>query len=221
MNMSTHTVAIRITIVCATLPAVLALAGCGTSTSTARGVPAPIMNSALVTQAHNQADITFVEDMIPHNLQAVAMSKLVPDHGGDAQVKSSAALIQAGQQTAIDQMNGFMQAWNSSSPPPGGPPATSLNPAGTGGTAPRPMPAMMSPETMLELSRATGPTFDKMFLRMMSTHHVAAIVMSKTEVSDGLNPGAKALAQRIIDTEQSEIIEMRAMGRRLDHTGGW
>ena len=75
---------------------------------------------------------------------------------------------------------------------------------------------------MTQLGSTTGPAFDKMFLRMMTAHHLAAIAMSQTEASDGLNPDAKTLAQRMVGAQQSEIIEMRAMGRRLDHgSGGW
>jgi uncharacterized protein (DUF305 family) len=219
--MSTHTVVTRITGAFATLTAVLALAGWGISTRSTYGIPAAIGNSALVTQAHNQADITFVQNMIPHQVQTVEMSKLAPDHASDAQVKSVASTIQAAQQAELDQMNGFLQVWNTPPPLSAEAPAGAPNPDDMGLTDHDTMPPMMAPETVTQLSSVTGPTFDKMFLRTMTAHHMGAIAMATTELRNGQNPDAKVLAQRIIDVRRSEIIEMRAMGRRIDHGGGW
>lgn len=221
MGMSAHSIAVRINIVCVALPAAVALAGCGATDSSASGVPAPILNSAVVTQVHNQADITFVEDMLSHNSQVIAMLKLVPDHSEDLQVKGLADRIQTSQQTAVDQMNNFMQAWNSSPSPSGGSPGAVLNPGTAGGTAAPPMPAMMPPTMTDELNSAAGPAFDKPFLRIMNSYHAAAILRSEAEVRDGVNADVKALAQRIIETQQGEIVEMRSLERRIDHGGQW
>jgi uncharacterized protein (DUF305 family) len=74
---------------------------------------------------------------------------------------------------------------------------------------------------MTQLNSASGPTFDKMFLQMMIAHHRGAIAIAQTELRAGKNLDAQALAQRIIAAEQSEIIQMRAMGRRIDYDGEW
>jgi hypothetical protein len=65
--MTTYTVATRI----ATGPVALALsavlAGCASSTSPTSSAPPTISSStAPAAQAHNQADVTFATDMIPH-----------------------------------------------------------------------------------------------------------------------------------------------------------
>ena len=221
--MSTHTVATRIAGACATLTAVLALVGCGISTRSPYGIPAVIGNSALVAQTRNQADITFVQNMLAHHVHTVEMSQLAPDRAGDAQVKSTASTIQAGQQPEIDQLNSFLQVWSIPSPPAVGPPPTAANPDATGlGLRDHDtMPTMMSPETMTQLASASGPTFDTMFLQSMTAHYRDSIAMATTELRDGQNFDAKVLAQRIIDVEQGEIVEMRAIGRRIDHGGEW
>ena len=219
--MSTHSVAIRIVGAGATLTAVLALVECGMSSRSPYGVPAVIGDSALVTQAHDQADVTFVQNMIAHHVRTVEMSQLAPEHGGDGQVKSMASRIQAGQQAEIDQMNGFLQVWNTPPPQAVGAQPPAANPDDTGLRGHDTMPTMMSPETMTQLASGTGSAFDKMFLQAMTAHYLDSIAMATTELRDGQNPDATVLAHHIIDVEQGEMIEMRAIGRRIDHGGQW
>ena len=66
----------------------------------------------------------------------------------------------------------------------------------------------MTPEQMQQLQGASGPAFDRMFLEMMIEHHRGAVEMAQTELQDGADPEALALAQKIIDTQQAEITEM-------------
>lgn len=73
------------------------------------------------------------------------------------------------------------------------------------------MPGMMSGDQMQRFGQATGDAFDRMFLQMMITHHQGAVAMANTELSAGRNPGARQLAQRIIDAQQREITEMQAL----------
>ena len=46
---------------------------------------------------------------------------------------------------------------------------------------------------------------------MMIGHHTGAVQMAQTELAAGQNPEAKALAQTIIDAQQSEITEMQGL----------
>ncbi len=125
------------------------------------------------------------------------MSEMATQRAGSPQVKDLAERIQAAQQPEIDQMTGFLRAWNAPVPdansPMGG--MGQMDHAAGGG-----MPGMMS-----------GDAFDRMFLQMMSTHHQGAVTMAETELKDGQNPEARKLAQRIIDDQQREITEMQSL----------
>lgn len=46
---------------------------------------------------------------------------------------------------------------------------------------------------------------------MMIDHHEGAVTMARTELDAGVDPRARELAQRIVDTQQAEIAEMRAL----------
>jgi len=173
------------------------LAGCGnnTTTSPATTPPPPAASSAPAAgQQHNQADVVFLQNMIPHHTHAIRMSQVARNQATSPQVKDLAARIEAAQDPQIQQMRELLTAWGAPAPiGPGGP-------GPMGGRGPGPMPGMM-----------TGVAFDQMFLQMMIVHHQGAIDMSQTELTHGSNPAARELAQRIITTQQAEINEMQTM----------
>ena len=70
------------------------------------------------------------------------------------------------------------------------------------------MEGMMSDGEMQALSDAQGGEAAKLFLTQMIEHHRGAITMAQTEVADGQNAQAKAMAQNIITTQQQEITTM-------------
>lgn len=89
--------------------AVLALSACGSSAapgeSTATTPAAPA--SSAPSPVHNAADVTFVQGMIPHHFQAVAMAKQATGQAGSEQVKQLAARIEQAQGPEIAQMRGY------------------------------------------------------------------------------------------------------------------
>jgi uncharacterized protein (DUF305 family) len=221
--MTTRTVATRIAAITAALTVSAVLAGCGTNTSpTGSAPPATSSGTAAVAQAHNQADITFAQAMIPHHAQAVSMSKLAAQQASSPQVKDLAARIEAAQQPEIDQMSGFLRAWNAPVPDTNDSSMGAMSGMNHGDTSQHNMPGMdqgagggmpgmMSQQQMQQLSQAHGAAFDTMFLQMMIGHHQGAVTMSKTELAEGENPDAKTLAQNIIDAQQREITEMQTL----------
>lgn len=208
--MATRTIKIFVAAAAAVLTVGAALGGCGT---TATAPPSSAAGAQPVAQAHNQADITFAQGMIPHHAQAVVMSEMAAQRAASPQVKDLAARIQAAQQPEIDQLSGFLRAWNVSVPSTNSP-TDGMGHGGSGQMdhgAGGAMPGMMSADQMQQLGQATGDAFDRMFLQMMIVHHQGAVTMAKAELSDGQKPDARQLAQRIIDAQQREITEMQAL----------
>jgi uncharacterized protein (DUF305 family) len=179
----------------------LMVAGCGTNTDHSGSGAEHSTTSAPSTTAsidHNDADIAFATNMIPHHQQAVDMAELAIQRADAPEIKSLAERIRAAQQPEIDQMTAWLNAW--------GAPLPSGQHNGHGS-----MPGMMSEEQMNQLRQATGTEFERQFLLMMIEHHQGAIEVARTELTDGANAEAKALAQRIIDDQQAEITEMQSL----------
>lgn len=198
------------------LAATLVLASCGTNNDghgtagmngstgmngTATGAPAA--GGAPATGAKNKADVEFATMMIPHHAQAVAMAAMAPNQGTDPKVKALAAKIKEAQAPEIARMSGWLTGWGAPVPDTSGGSGMS----GMGGQA----GGMMSAQEMTDLGKATGSGFDRMWLQSMTKHHEGAVDMAKTELAKGTNPDAKKLAQSIIDSQSSEIAEMKSI----------
>lgn len=198
-----------------------------------------------VSTEHNDADVMFAQMMIVHHQGAIEMAALAPDRANSQQVKDLAARIKAAQAPEIDQMNSWLTAWGAapmssgmmmSSDPTstsesdsmgdmggmdhgnmdmGGDSSEQSSAAQSSSMAGMSMPGMMSAEQMQQLQSATGAAFDKMFLELMITHHQGAIEMADTELADGSNPQALALAQKIKTDQTAEITEMQTLLQSL------
>jgi len=168
----------------------LVLAGCGSSSDEAGD--------------HNNQDVTFVNDMIPHHAQAVEMSKFTATRASRPQVKELATKIEAAQQPEIDTMNGWLRSWDEPEVSDG---SSSMGmDHGSGGSM-----GMMSDDAMNRLMSASGGEFDRLFLEGMIEHHTGAIEMARTEQEKGKFEPAKTLAGSIISGQQAEIDEMRRL----------
>ena len=202
----------------------LVLAGCGNGTTTATPPaettpPAAESGSAAASAEHNDADVAFVQGMIPHHSQAVEMSALAETRASSDKVKQLAAEIEQAQAPEIEQMRGLLKAWGApesgsmSESMPGMTPDTgddaTADAGGMGGM--HEGMGMMSDAQMQSLGQASGAEFDRMFLTMMIEHHNGAIQMAQTELGDGQNPEAKALAQKIIDNQRAEVTTMQGL----------
>lgn len=166
--------------------AALLLAGCGSPNTSDEG--------------HDAADVTFAQQMVPHHEQAVEMARLALDaeRGASAQVQDLAERIQQAQGPEIATMKGWLDGWGEDVP----------NHAGhdTGS-----MTGMMSDAQLSELEQASGDTFDRLWLQMMVAHHQGAITMAETEIADGQDSRAKAMARAIIDAQKAEISQMKTL----------
>ncbi|MCV7194445.1 DUF305 domain-containing protein [Mycolicibacterium brumae] len=161
---------------------------------------------------HNDADVTFAEHMIPHHEQAIELVELVAGRTDNAELLELAAQISDAQQPEIDTMTAWLQEWG---------PAEATETSETehhgdhhgSGADPgtHTMAGMVDDATMAKLKTLKGADFDKLWLESMIGHHEGAIEMAKTEVAEGQNPAATAMAQEIIDSQQAEIDQMHTM----------
>ncbi|MFC4943314.1 DUF305 domain-containing protein [Pseudonocardia sp. GCM10023141] len=188
--------------------AVVIVAGCGTAASPSSSAAGGTSSAAPAATLHNDADVAFVNGMIPHHMQAVAMSRLAAGRVASSKVSELAAQITQAQGPEITQLQGFLQAWNVAAAPTGSMGGTSGMAGMEHGGA---TSGMMSDQQMQQLGAANGAVFDRMFLQMMIEHHTGAVAMSQAEVRDGQSSDAKALAQKIIAAQQAEITTMQQL----------
>ena len=147
--------------------------------------------------------MTFAQGMLPHHQQAVEMAQLATDRAADPRVQDLATRIEAAQAPEIETLSGWLEAWGTEAGSSGGRGHGGMDHGDTGG--------MMSDEDMAALAYVSGAEFDRMFLAMMTAHHEGAVQQAVTEIADGENPDALAMAEEIRDTQNAEISEMQQL----------
>ena len=198
----------------------------GTTSARSTSSPASISASASATATFNDADVAFAQMMIVHHQGAIQMADLAPSRAQNQDVLALAARIKAAQAPEIDQMTSWLTAWGaapsmmsgSTTSGTGGMDHGGMDMGGTTSAAESSamsMPGMMSGDQMQQLESASGAAFDKMFLELMIVHHQGAIEMAETEIADGSNPEAVALAQKIKSDQTAEIAEIQALLQTL------
>lgn len=198
------------------LPALtgLVLAGCGSShtstTASSTTSTTPTSASAPAPGQHNDQDVTFAREMIPHHRQAVEMAKMATEKASSPQVKELAAKIEQAQEPEIATMSSWLSAWGQPVP---GPAMGGGGHGGHGGGSTPAMPGIMSAEQMDELMGASGAEFDRMFLQGMVAHHQGAVEMARAEQARGMYPPAKDLAAEIERAQAAEIAQMNQLLR--------
>jgi uncharacterized protein (DUF305 family) len=186
------------------LAAAITLVGCSTDNGGSRrgdssSSPGP-SSSAVTASQHNDADVIFVQTMIPHHEQAVDMTDmLLGKNGVSPEVEALAKQIKAAKRPEIDMMNTWLEAWGRIQMSEG------PHHSGEGG--------IMTEEKMQGLDEANGPDGQRLYLEGMIRHHKGAITTAQTEINSGKHPDAITLAKDIAESQQKEV---DAMGELLN-----
>ena len=188
------------------------------------GQASAMMSAPAASADHNAADLSFAQQMIVHHQGAVEMADLAPSRAANQQVKDLAIKIKAAQAPEIEQMTGWLTLWGAAMSTSTSASTTSDDGMDHGGISGMgkegemstgatgmAMPGMMSDAQMQELNAATGADFDRLFLQLMIVHHEGAIEMSDTEIAQGSNLAALALAESIKTSQTAEIAEMQQL----------
>jgi uncharacterized protein (DUF305 family) len=184
--------------------------------------------ATLPPRAPALADVSFMQGMIMHHAQAVEMTDLLRARSHDPAMQALGKRMSISQSDEIE----FMKRWLEDRGAPvsmAGPMDTShMDMSHMDHTGPKAMaamgdmnmgamplmPGMLTPKQMEALAKATGPSFDHLFLTGMIQHHTGALIMVE-DLFD--TPGAGEdnvlydFATDIDNTQSAEIKIMRDM----------
>ena len=155
--------------------------------------------------AHNKADVSFAQEMIPHHQQAVMMAEMVQRRGASDQLEDLAERIEKAQEAEIDQMAEWLDDWDEDAFLGH---MRGMSGMGMGGMGMgRGWGGMMRP-------RADSQRFERIWLRAMIEHHEDALDMTREERAEGDFGPLVALATEMESVQRAEIAEMEQMLRR-------
>ena len=154
------------------------------------------------------ADVKFMQGMIPHHAQALEMIALLETRSTSDAMRQMAERIELSQEDEIEMMQEWLRERGQT--------VTATDAHHAPGWMP--MTGMLTPEEMEELAAAEGVEFDRLFLELMIKHHRGALTM----VEDLLDQRGAAQDSQLfaftsdIEADQSmEIDRMDAMLAQL------
>ena len=145
---------------------------------------------------HNEEDVTFVQEMIPHHEQAIHLTELADKHANSPDVTKIASRIKTKQEEELKTMEKLLHEWGKKK-----------EEGGHGGHTPA-HSGLLSEEKLKELEEAEGVQFDKLFLRSMIEHHEGAIKLAEEAEHKAENKEVKKLTAEIKRGQEHEIEEM-------------
>ncbi|MFE4259953.1 DUF305 domain-containing protein [Streptomyces sp. NPDC056883] len=171
------------------------------------------------------ADAGFARDMAVHHQQAVEMSFVVRDRTKDEPVRVLAYDIANTQANQRGMLLGWLDMWGLPKVVADEPPMSWMGAGGAAhgmeghamggaGAATKPgalMPGMATKEDLARLGSAEGRDAEVLYLRLMTEHHKGGVAMAQGCADACGNPAERALAQGMVEAQQSELQLMADM----------
>lgn len=179
------------------------------------GLLAAALIAALGRAGHaqaNTADVAFMQGMIAHHAQAIAMADLIPARTNRREIQLLGQRITVSQKDEIALMRHWLEAHHEKVPALGE--GEHEHHAGMAMPADTLMPGMLTPEQMAKLSAAKGGDFDRLFLRGMIQHHGGALQMvARLFASQGAaqDPEVFRFASDVDADQRAEIARMQRL----------
>ena len=168
------------------------------------------------TPAYTQADVRFMQGMIGHHAQALAMVALIPSRTSRDDLRALGKRIEVSQKDEIALMQQWLRDRHQQIP------STDMSHDARAHAMQMPgmavsdtlMPGMLTPEQMTELANAKAPEFDILFLKGMIRHHQGALAMVAQLLGitgSGQEPEVFRFAAEVDSDQRAEIARMDAL----------
>ncbi|GLX23414.1 MULTISPECIES: DUF305 domain-containing protein [Streptomyces] len=194
----------------------------GATVATANGPDGRGDRAAPAAPALYSPDAGFARDMAVHHQQAVEMSFIVRDRTQDEPVRGLAYDIANTQANQRGMLLGWLDLWGLPKVVADEPPMSWMQAgeehgghAGHGAAKPGAlMPGMATKEELERLGAANGRDAEVLYLQLMTDHHKGGVAMAEGCARQCATPAEKALAQGMVEAQQSELKLMEDMLRR-------
>jgi uncharacterized protein (DUF305 family) len=173
--------------------------------------------SAQTTPAYTQADVRFMQGMIGHHSQALAMVALIPSRTNRPDLRALGERIRVSQQDEIALMKQWLRDRHQEIPMTDmAHDSASAHAMQMPGMAMSDtlMPGMLTPQQMTALAAANGAEFETLFLKDMIQHHEGALTMVAKllgTTGSGQEPEVFRFAAEVDTDQRAEIARMAAL----------
>ncbi len=197
------------------------------ATLVAQGAPAAPPAAAAAAPAAPEnvaADVQFMQGMIAHHAQALAMVALIPSRTGRDDMRQIGRRIEISQRDEIAMMQRWLAAHGEAVPTLDSNDVAHMPGMDMRGMDMRGMdmpemplmPGMLTAEQMRQLAAASGPEFDRLFLQGMIGHHRGALTMVAQLFATPGGGQASDIFRFASDVDTDQRAEIERMQSLLD-----
>ena len=176
--------------------AILALSLSGCASASNKGMDHAGHSSGASSDLSSD-DVMFLQMMIPHHQQAIDISDLALTKGEDSELLALAKNIRDEQAAEIVKMKAWLEEANASSH-----------------SDSHSMDGMLSDSELAALKKASGKSFDVLWLKAMTGHHTGAIDMA-TMIENPKSAEIKSFGEGIVASQSAQNKAMAAMIKRI------
>ena len=188
---------------------------------------APATASAQDAPRYTAADVRFMQGMIGHHAQALAMTALIPDRTTRPDIRLLGQRIEVSQKDEIAMMQQWLKDRHQQIP--AGDAQHDQHAAGSHSMnmpgmamSDTLMPGMLTTEQLAELAKANGDDFNKLFLKDMIRHHEGALAMVASllgTTGSGQEAEVFRFASEVDADQRAEIARMNGLLATIGTTG--
>ena len=157
-------------------------------------------HSSEASSEFSSDDIMFLQMMIPHHQQAIDISDLALTISADAELLALAKSIRDEQAAEIVTMKAWLDAAGAD-----------LDPGHSMGHG---MGGMLSDSDLAALDKASGKSFDLLWLKAMTGHHTGAIDMAAM-IENAKSAEIKSFGEGIVASQSAQNKAMAVMIKRI------
>lgn len=150
----------------------------------------------------NEADVEFLQAMIPHHQQAVEMAQLVEPATDRVELVELAGDVISTQSAEVELMTSLLEDVGEDVP--------DADMSGMDHGDEPMMGGMMSDGQMEAMRDADGVEFDRVWAESMIAHHRGAIEAAESVLEGGADAEVRALAEAVIEAQTAEIEQLTA-----------
>jgi len=183
---------VRRTLVALALAVPLLLPACGT----AREQSGPAATAA-VSPGFNSTDVMFVQMIVPHHRQGIAIAEIGAERATRADLKVLAGAIVATQKDEVARLERWLTVWKQ---PATADPSAHAAHGGMPGT---------SAKEIARLRKVPAAEVDKALLDALIAHQQDAVELARLETAGGENVNAVGYAKQVDQSRSAQIKQMQ------------
>jgi uncharacterized protein (DUF305 family) len=144
-------------------------------------------------------DQTFIRHMSTHHEQGILLASIAAERAGDAHLGALSKLMVANQRGESRILAHWWASWFN-------------EPMKICSAEERAsMPGLLDTADVAKLRSTEAPSFDRLFVELMTRHHKGAVAMADSQIREGSDPRLRIMAHAIRHGQQGEIALMHGL----------